>query len=171
MPALNKSASFSSPFQSSVSSRWVPGKMSVARALEALPPMARLLRFGMVGGIGFVVDASMLAVIHHALGVNPFVARVFSIVFAAFTTWRLNRSITFEPSDQGQVREGFRYYCVVVLSAGSNYGIYSAILLSIAGFPPVLAAVAATLCAMTISYAGYSQFVFRRGAKPESPAP
>jgi len=144
--------------------------MSVARAFEALPPMARLLRFGMVGGIGFVVDASMLAVIHHGLGVNPFAARVFSIVLAAFTTWRLNRSVTFEPSGHGQVREGFRYYYVVVFSAGINYGIYGAILLSIKSFPPVLAAVAATGCAMTISYVGYSQFVFRRDAKPESPA-
>ena len=145
--------------------------MSVARILAALPSMTRLLRFAMVGGIGFVVDASMLAVIHHGLGVNPFAARVFSIVLAAFTTWRLNRSVTFEPSGHGQIREGFRYYCVVVFSAGINYGIYSAVLLSIKGFPPVLAAVAATGCAMIISYAGYSQFVFRRLVKPESPAP
>ncbi len=131
--------------------------------------MARLLRFSMVGGIGFVVDASMLAVIHHALGVNPFAARVFSIILAAFTTWRLNRSVTFDPSDHGQVREGFRYYCVVVFSAGINYGIYSAILLSLGEFPPVLAAVAATGCAMTISYVGYSQFVFRRNENPGNP--
>lgn len=144
--------------------------MSIARALEALPPMARLLRFGMVGGFGFVVDASVLAIIHHGLGVNPFAARFFSIVLAAFTTWRLNRSVTFDPSDHGQVREGFRYYCVVVFSAGINYGIYSAVLLSIRGFPPLMAAVAATGCAMTISYVGYSQFVFGRIKKPESPA-
>ena len=144
--------------------------MNLARAFAVLPPMARLLRFGMVGGIGFVVDASMLAVIHHGLGINPFAARVFSIVLAAFATWRLNRSVTFEPSDHGQIHEGVRYYFVVVFSAGINYGIYSAILLLINGFPPILAAAAATGCAMTISYIGYSQFVFRRGAKPESPA-
>jgi len=142
--------------------------MAVARAPEALPPMARLVRFAMVGSIGFVVDASMLAVFHHGLGINPFAARVFSIVLAALTTWRLNRSVTFGPSDHGQVKEGFRYYCVVVFSAGINYAIYSAILLSISGFSPILAAVIATGCAMTISYIGYSQFVFRRGAKPES---
>lgn len=144
--------------------------MNVARALETQPTMVRLLRFGMVGGIGFVVDATVLAIVHHGLGVNPFSARVFSIVLAAFTTWRLNRSVTFEPSDHGQVREGFRYYSVVVLSAGINYGIYSATLLAINGFPPVLAAVAATLCAMTISYVGYSKFVFGRDRKPESQA-
>jgi len=144
--------------------------MNVTSALEALPPVARLLRFGMVGGIGFVVDASMLAIIHHGLGVNPFAARVFSIILAAFTTWRLNRSFTFDPSGQGQVREGFRYYCVVVFSAGINYGIYSAILLTLRDFPPILAAVAATGCAMTISYIGYSKFVFRRDEIPESPA-
>ena len=144
--------------------------MTVARALEALPSMGRFVRFGMVGGVGFVVDASMLAALHYGLGVNPFAARVFSIVLAAFTTWRLNRSVTFEPSDQGQVQEGFRYYCVAIISAGINYGIYSAILLSIKGFSPILAAVAATGCAMIISYVGYSQFVFRRAAKPENPA-
>ena len=141
--------------------------MTVARAFEMLPPMTRLLRFSMVGGIGFVVDASMLAVIHHGLGVNPFAARFFSIVLAAFATWRLNRRVTFDPSGHGQMREGFRYYCVVVFSAGINYGIYSAIILSIMGFPPVLAAVAATGCAMAISYVGYSQFVFRCDTKPD----
>jgi len=144
--------------------------MTVSRAPEALPPATRLLRFGIVGGIGFAVDASMLAVFHHGLGIDPFAARVFSIVLAALTTWRLNRSVTFGSSDHGQVKEGFRYYCVVAFSAGINYAIYSAILLSINGFSPILATVAATGCAMTISYIGYSQFVFRRGAKPESPA-
>ncbi len=144
--------------------------MIVSRALEALPPTARLLRFGIVGGIGFVVDASMLAVFHHVLGVNPFAARLFSIVLAALATWRLNRSVTFEPSDHGQVKEGFRYYCVVIASAGINYGIYSAILLSIDGFSPILATVAATGCTMIFSYVGYSQFVFRRSAKPKNPA-
>ena len=144
--------------------------MSLARALQMLPPKGRLLRFGMVGGIGFVVDASMLAVFHYGFGVNPFAARIFSIVLAAFTTWRLNRSVTFGPSDHGQAKEGLRYYCVAVFAAAINYGAYSAILLAIQGFPPVLATIAATACAMTFSYIGYSQFVFRRGAKPESPA-
>ncbi|MDH3194807.1 MAG: GtrA family protein [Hyphomicrobiales bacterium] len=136
--------------------------MTVARALQMLPPKERLLRFGLVGGIGFVVDASMLSVFHYGFGVNPFAARIISIVLAAFTTWRLNRSVTFGPSDHGQAKEGFRYYCVAAFAAAINYGVYSAILLAVPGFPPVLATIAATACAMMISYAGYSKFVFRR---------
>lgn len=145
--------------------------MIVGRALEAMPPTARLLRFGIVGGIGFVVDTSMLAIFHHALGVNPFAARVFSIALAALATWQLNRNVTFGPSDHGPIGEGFRYYCVVIASAGINYGIYSAILLSMNGFSPILATAIATGCTMIVSYVGYSQFVFRRGAKPKHPVP
>jgi putative flippase GtrA len=126
---------------------------------------ARFLRFATVGGVGFLVDAGLLAALHHGAGLDPFTSRLVSICAAAFTTWRLNRSLTFGASPASQATEGLRYAAVALLTACLNYVLYAALLLVWPGVPPVAAAVAATLAAMAFSYAGYSRFVFA-GAPP-----
>lgn len=126
--------------------------------------MARFLRFAIVGGVGFLVDAGFLSLLHYSLGLDPFSSRIISIAIAAFTTWRLNRIITFGSSDRGQVAEGARYATVAGVTAALNYAIYATLLLAWSGLPPVAAAVAATLMAMLFSYAGYSRFVFSGAA-------
>jgi putative flippase GtrA len=66
-----------------------------------LPPrfsrvdIERFLRFAMVGGAGFLIDAGLLFVLHHRAGLDPFLARSISLPVAAFSTWRLNRRVTF----------------------------------------------------------------------------
>lgn len=124
---------------------------------------ARLLRFATVGGVGFLVDAGLLATLHHGAGLDPFTARIVSIGVAAFTTWRLNRSLTFGASSTSQATEGLRYGAVALLTAALNYAIYAALLLIWPNVPPVAAAIAATIAAMGFSYAGYSRFVFAGG--------
>ena len=124
---------------------------------------ARLLRFALVGGAGFLVDAGLLAFIHNGLGLDPFSARVLSIAAAALATWRLNRSVTFAASPDRQIVEGLRYGLVAALAAGMNYALYATALLMWPGLPPVLAVVIATILAMGFSYAGYSRFVFQGG--------
>jgi putative flippase GtrA len=125
--------------------------------------IARFLRFALVGGIGFVIDAGLLALLHHGAGLDPFSARLISISASAFTTWRLNRSLTFGASDRSQAGEGLRYALVAGLTAGLNYVLYVVALIIWPGLPPVAAAVGATLAAMFVSYAGYSRFVFQGG--------
>ena len=124
-------------------------------------PLGRLFRFACVGLAGFAVDTGTLAVLHHGIGLDPFSARILSIVLAIFTTWRLNRSVTFGRSDTGQVFEGARYYTVAVVTALVNFGIYSLILLIWTDAWPVAAAIFATACTMFMSYFGYSRLVFR----------
>ncbi len=120
----------------------------------------RFLCFAVVGGTGFVVDAGTLALLHNGAGMDPFAARVISIALAAFTTWRLNRSITFGRSALSQSAEGLRYAVVAGLTACLNYMLYAVALTLWPHLPPVAAAIAATLIAMFFSYAGYSRFVF-----------
>jgi putative flippase GtrA len=121
---------------------------------------ARFLRFGLVGGLGFVVDTGLLAVLHHGLGVDPFTARLISIVCAAVATWRMNRALTFGASNSSQAAEGLRYAAVAAAAAGINYAIYALALLAVPGLPPVAAVVVATLLSMVLSYFGYSRLVF-----------
>lgn len=125
----------------------------------------RFLRFAIVGGAGFVVDAGLLALLHHGVGVDPFTARLISITVAALTTWRLNRLVTFGASPTSQTTEGLRYATVAALTAGFNYAVYALMLVVWPALAPVAAAILATLAAMTFSYLGYSRFAFR-GAKP-----
>jgi len=125
---------------------------------------ARFLRFALVGGTGFLIDAGLLAALHNGGGLDPFSARLVSISASAFTTWRLNRSLTFGASDRSQASEGFRYAIVAGVTAAFNYLLYALALIVWPALPPVAAAVGATLAAMFLSYAGYSRFVFAGAA-------
>ena len=127
----------------------------------------RFLRFAIVGGTGFVIDAGLLALLHHGAGIDPFSARLASIVVAAFSTWRLNRLVTFGASRASQTSEGLRYAAVAALTACFNYAVYAATLIAWPGLPPVAAAIFATLVAMIFSYLGYSRIVFRSASPPQ----
>jgi putative flippase GtrA len=122
---------------------------------------ARFLRFALVGGIGFVIDAGLLALLHYGVGLDPYSSRLISISASAFTTWRLNRSLTFGASDRSQANEGLRYALVAAATAGFNYAVYAALLLAFSALAPIAAAVVATCAAMFFSYAGYSRLVFQ----------
>ena len=134
--------------------------MTVDSFLQSLP-IGRLFRFACVGFAGFAVDTGALALLHHGIGLDPFTARIISIALAIFSTWRLNRTVTFGRSDSSQVAEGTRYYGVALITAGVNFAIYSAILLIWPIVWPVAAAVVATAVTMFMSYFGYSRLVFR----------
>jgi putative flippase GtrA len=130
------------------------------QALLANAEIARFVRFACVGGTGFLVDAGILMLLHNGIGLDPYSSRVISIAIAVFTTWRLNRSLTFGASSASQAAEGLRYFFVAVLTACLNYAVYALVLMVLPSMPPVLAAVVATVVAMGFSYAGYSRFVF-----------
>jgi putative flippase GtrA len=130
---------------------------------------ARFLRFALVGGTGFLIDAGLLAALHNGGGLDPFTARLISICASAFTTWRLNRSLTFGASNRNQAVEGARYATVAVLTAAFNYCLYALALIVWPALPPLAAMTGATAAAMLFSYAGYSRFVFTGAATVVGP--
>jgi putative flippase GtrA len=139
----------------------------IDRLFRVLPPETeRFLRFAVVGSTGFVVDAGLLTTLYHGVGLDPFSARLISICFAVLTTWRLNRAHTFGASPRRQSSEGMRYASVAAATACFNYAVYCLIIALWRDVPPVAAAVAATLSAMTFSYLGYSRFAFHGATAP-----
>jgi putative flippase GtrA len=124
--------------------------------------MNRFLRFVLVGGIGFVVDAGVLALLLAATQLDPFLARLVSIGLALTATWMLNRHLTFAPSSRGLAREGTRYGGVGIATSLVNYLVYSALLLAMPATPPLAALAVASLVAMALSFLGYSRLVFDR---------
>lgn len=124
--------------------------------------MKRLARFVFAGGVGFLADATALAILLGLTPLGPFVARVLSIGFALTVTWTLNRHVTFAPSERGPMREGARYGGVGISTSVVNFLVYSALLSFVPSLPPLAALVAASLVAMALSFVGYSRFVFDR---------
>jgi putative flippase GtrA len=122
-------------------------------------------RFGwfvVAGTIGFLADAGMLALLLHGTPLGPFAARVIAILFAMSVTWTFNRAVTFGRSRFPLLLEGARYGSVGLLSALLNYAVYAGLLLAFPWLHPLGAVVAASLAAMTFSWAGYSRFVFQK---------
>lgn len=142
--------------------------------------LERILKFATTGGIGFAIDVGTLTLLNAGFGVNPYVARVFAIAVAMFSTWMINRRWTWKvhektTSARAVAAEGVRYVAVAIGAALVNYGIYAATLYTLAGLiegfddllPPV-AAVVGTAVAMFVSWFGYSRFAFRH-ADPAAP--
>ncbi len=128
--------------------------------IRVIKSHAKQLRFALVGVIGFLTDAGSLFALTQA-GLDPFSARVISIALAMFTTWRLNRAMTFGASGRSEVSEGARYGAVALAVAGLNYAIYAGLLLAFPPLWPVVATAIASVIAMAASYFGYSRLVFR----------
>ncbi len=127
-----------------------------------VPYSQRLRRFALVGATGFAIDAVVLTLLISRAGLDPFTARVFAISASAFTTWQLNRRITWWKSSDGAAREGSRYFSVVASAALLNYLIYSAVLVFIQAAPPLAALVVGTGSAMVWSFVGFDRFAFRQ---------
>ena len=124
--------------------------------------MKTLLRFGLVGGLGFLTDAAILQSLLATTLLDPISARLVSIGLALFVTWLLNRYLTFAPSSRGTVVEGARYGGIGIASSALNYAVYAALILAVPSMVPLAALAIASVIAMGFSFLGYSRLVFDR---------
>jgi len=126
----------------------------------------RIASFGIVGALGFAIDALVLWILLAAFAPDPFLARLGSMAVALAATWLLNRSLTFGASDRPVAIEGARYGGIGAASGLVNYLVYSAVLIVLPAIHPLLALVAGSAAAMVFSYLGYSRLVFDRRPDP-----
>ena len=138
--------------------------MSALKDLASHPLPRQFLRFGVVGTIGFVVDASVLTVVLATTGLGFYWGRVASFLVAATTTWALNRRFTFQDRSARRVRQWGRFVAVNVGGGLVNYATYSALVAASATFRswPVLAVAAGSLAGMFVNFAASKRFVFTR---------
>ena len=87
--------------------------------------MKQLFRFALVGGGAFVVDASIVQLLVIGMGLNPYLARVFSFLAAASLTWALNRRYTFETKAQPSPKEWSLYLGLMIFGGAINYATYA----------------------------------------------
>ncbi|WP_341367179.1 GtrA family protein [Yoonia sp. BS5-3] len=125
--------------------------------------VTQIMRFGVVGSVGFIVDASLLW-LFLSLGVNPYLGRLMSFPIALVTTWALNHKWTFGATHHAHRKGHFRRYLGVQLTGMSvNYMTYS-LVITILGrddFVILSALVAGSFVGMFINFCGARYIAFR----------
>jgi putative flippase GtrA len=131
---------------------------------ERLRLSGEILRFGVVGTVGFAVDACVL-VLGLRLGAGPWFGRVLSYIAAATVTFGLNRAWTFRGARRSRslVRDWGLFLIVNLVGFACNYGTYAAL---VGGVPvmrdlPVLAVAAGSLAGMAGNFLLSRRYVFR----------
>ncbi|WP_167772868.1 GtrA family protein [Ramlibacter humi] len=133
---------------------------TLAHRLQVLPPV---LRFGLVGGAGFLVDGGLLQLLVWA-GWGPITARLVSFPAAVLATWWLNREITFRGQDHGSLLGSLaRYVAVSLVGTSINFGIYTSCVLASSAMAtqPLVPFAIASIVAMAFNYLGSKHFAFR----------
>jgi putative flippase GtrA len=146
--------------------------LKILSLLRRVPLFDRLLtlidpafiRFCVVGGAGFVVDASVLYGLVWLAGLDHFTARLGSFVVAMFSTWTLNRLWTFKArAGRNPAKEAGLYFLVQCTGGAVNIATYS---LAIAVFPLlghwlVIPLAMGTAAGLVINFLGTKHIAFR----------
>ena len=143
--------------------------MTVARRIRGAV-RSPYLRFGLVGGCGFIVDETILAILHYLVGLDRYSSRAISIFCAATFTWWGNRNLTFaEHAASGGARELVREWFKFMLANGAgalvNYATYT-LFVTFAPAPlsnPLLATAAGVAVGLVLNFSLSKRFVFRAG--------
>ena len=87
----------------------------------------QLVRFLMVGGVSFAVDAGVLWLLVYQAGAGYIASRLISVVLAISVAFVLNARFTFLV----RVADArfMRYVLIQAVSAGLNFGVYSTLVL------------------------------------------
>lgn len=88
--------------------------------------MFQFLRFVVVGGVGFVIDAGGLLLLVH-LGGDPYLSRLITFPVAVCATWALNSRWTFAAqSPRAKTKTDYsKYFAVQIGGALTNFVVYS----------------------------------------------
>ncbi len=137
----------------------------VSIVLPRLPSLAtvkQFLRFGVVGGMGFLVDTATVYLLLGAVGV--YWAGALSYPVAASFTWAANRAWTFRGVHAGPAhRQWARFMAANLLGALLNRGTYFVMvaLIPFAARHPVVALLGGVAAGMFVNFGMARAVVFR----------
>lgn len=105
-------------------------RLPMAPMLERIDP--KILSFGIVGAIGFVIDALLLTLLSTKFGLDILSSRAVSFTCATLVTWFLNRTFTFSQQTsykpQACKKEYFLYLAVQAIGAALNLATFLALI-------------------------------------------
>lgn len=121
-------------------------------------------RFGIAGGIGFLVDVTVLYLAVY-LGSNVYLGRVASFLCATIVTWQINRNFAFAAKTSISAWTEWWRYLLAVLGGGLvNYLLFT---LTIALFPPspmlpLIGVAVGSIGGMAVNFVSTKVLVFRQ---------
>tara|TARA_R110000803_G_scaffold166127_3_gene229475 strand:- start:149 stop:547 length:399 start_codon:yes stop_codon:yes gene_type:complete len=124
------------------------------------PLLQKVVRFVIVGTLGFLTDAGFLWLASEKIGLDPYSGRLISFLCALLVTWLLNSTFTFKSTHRPSKRQFGSYVSVQLSSFGLNYAIYSA-LVWLDAVMPIPALIIASLIAMFYSFTAMNIWVFK----------
>lgn len=130
-----------------------------------------LVRFGMVGGMGFCTETVLLLIGIKLIGLGPIVARVPSFTAAVFVTWYFNRKFTFKMTEKTFLESFPHYISANFVGMLMNFGIYSAAILWLPnslGKYPIVALAAGALVSLVFNFTISRYFIFKPADEADS---
>ncbi len=120
----------------------------------------QLVRFGLVGAVGFVVNLAVYALFVHSVGVDYRVAAVAAWLVAVLNNFVLNRHWTFDARD-GQVHfQALRFVVVSLVAFGCSLLLLT-LLVESAGMAKVPAQALAVAASTPLNFLGNKLWSFR----------
>ena len=123
----------------------------------------QLVRFGIVGGFGFVLNIAVYALFVHGVGVEYRAASVVAWLVAVANNFVLNRRWTFDAGD-GQARFQALRFLLVSLAAEILSLLVLTLLVAGAGVSKVPAQALAVIVSMPLNFLGNKLWSFRARA-------
>ena len=120
----------------------------------------QLLRFGMVGASGYVVNLVVFAISVHLLSIDYRIASVIAFVVAVLNNFWWNRHWTFGAKQAHPVGQAIRFFAVSLIAFGFSLGVL-VFLVDGVGLDKVLAQSIAVVCAMPLSFLGQKLWSFK----------
>lgn len=123
----------------------------------------RIIKFALVGGVGFVADALVFSLMFYLLGLPIMPARIIAFICAATVTWLGNRYFTFCQSDKCKpLGQWVKFMCGASFSAVPNLVAFQLIVWSFGPSKVVVysALVIGILVGMLSNYFLSSRWVF-----------
>lgn len=115
-----------------------------------------LLRFSLVGSLGFLVDAAVTLALERGAGFPAHLARPPAIALAMLVTWWFNRRFAFRVD--APIESLVPYAMVAACAALLNYLLFVACIAG--GLGTVASILVATGVSMVFSFVGYRRYAF-----------
>lgn len=119
----------------------------------------QLLKFGLVGGSGYLVNLAVFALLTVSLDLHPALAAVGAFTVAVTNNFLWNRHWTFGPGDGPAHFQAARFFTVSVASLGLNLAILQLLLVS-SSMGELSAQAIAVAVAMPFNFLGNKLWTF-----------
>jgi putative flippase GtrA len=120
----------------------------------------QLIRFGLVGGVGFVINVAVYALCVHALGMDYHLAAVMAWLVAVINNFLLNRRWTFDARAGRTHFQAIRFLAISLVALGFSL-LLLMLLVENAGMAKIPAQALAVAASMPLNFLGNKLWSFR----------